>query len=391
MALKIAVVWNHRSRLLDCSFRFEQYVAGFRALGHEPVVVCDFDSAAGFDGPLEVADSADRFRQEGFWRSVAADVAVIVTWHRMSEVLRAIRAAGTRVVAIADTDGLLGVRTSPWKTLEQRIVYRDGFAAKAKLAARWALRYLAAVARVSADDREHLASTRSSNAVVMGSGQAAANFRAYLARHGQGSLGGRVHIVPFTVGETFLACPVPETKAPRVVAIGRWSDPQKDAGRLAAALERFLDRRPERDDLEIVLLGEGGERWFAPLARAWPAVYYAGVRRQAEVARTLAAARAIVFASRWEGSPHSALEALAVGATLVGPALPSLASWCDGGRFGTVTPSRRAGALARALEREMAAWDDGRRRAGEISRCWRERLAPEAVCGELLESAFGRL
>ena len=42
--------------------------------------------------------------------------------------------------------------------------------------------------------------------------------------------------------------------------------------------------------------------------------------------------------------------------------------------------------LAHALAEELAAWDAGARDPLEIARHWRARLAPEAVCGQLLEA-----
>ncbi len=394
--MKIALVWNHRSRLLDCSFRFEQYLSGFRALGHDPLVVCDRASAEGFSGPLEVAETAASFEEPDFWRQVAAEVAVIVTWHRMAAVLAAMAAADTRVISIADTDGRLSLRVYPQAALERLMVYQDSLACRLKCLKYWLGRYLRAAGRGSAEDREAVASTRASDAVMFGHGCGKQHFERFLARCGEPTLGGRLSVVPFAIGASFLSCPVPEAKNDRIVAIGRWDDPQKHAGLLAAAIARFLDsgrpggapaqHRRTKTRTEMVIFGRGGGTWFAPLARRYPTVRYAGVQPQGIVARTLAGARSIVFSSRWEGSPHAALEALALGATLVGPPIPSLASWSGSGGYGTVSRSHRPASLARALRDELAAWDEGRRDPREISRHWRARLAPEIVCRRMLEA-----
>lgn len=381
--MKIALVWNHRSRLLDCSFRFEQYLEGFRALGHDPVVVCDRDSATGFDGPLEIAEPTVRLEEADFWRRVAAGVAVIVTWHRMAGVLAAMRAAGTRVIAIADTDGRLSPRFYPWAALERLMVYQDGVAGRLRCLKYWLGRRLQATVRGSLEDSEALASTRASDALIFGHEGGRKHFERFLAGYGEQALGQRIHVVPFAIGASFLSCPVPEIKDDRLVAIGRWDDPQKRAGLLASAMVHFLDpRRTTR----IEIFGRGGEAVFGPLARRVPAVRVAGVQPQETVARALAGARSIVFSSRWEGSPHAALEALALGATLIGPPLPSLASWSYDGRFGTVARSRRPASLARAMRDEITAWEDGRRNPRRISEHWRARLAPDVVCRHLLDA-----
>lgn len=377
--MKVAVVWNHASRLLDCSFRFEQYLAGFRSLAHEPVIVCHEGQEIGFPAAAETYPAAAFDRAET-WREIDAEVAVIVTWHRMSRCLDAMRTAGLRVVAISDSDGQIGIRVHSRATFERLWMYHSGLIARARCLKYWLSKYLA---KGAAEDREHLASTRRSDTLVLGSSEGRRNFRRFLEYHGEESLFERVTVVPFAIGASFLACPLPPAKADRIVAIGRWGDPQKHAGLLVAALERFFAERP---GTEVVILGAGGEPWFDPLAQRYRQVDYRGVREQAEVARTLATCRSIVFSSRWEGSPHAANEALATGATLIGTPIPSLVSWSQGGRFGRIAARASAGALARAMLDEMADWDAGRRDHQAIAEAWRRRLQPATICRQLLDS-----
>lgn len=379
--MKIAVVWNHDSRLLDCSFRFEQYVAGFRALGHQPVVVCTRASGAGFEAPLHLARDAADFRDPGFWRRVGAGVAVIVTWHRMSEVLEAIRAAGTHVAAVADSDGRVGVAVFPGFALERFVAYAKGPVARARAFKHWLGRLWRDRRRRSEEDAEAIRSTRASDVVAFGHGEGVRLFRSFLAYHGEEALAGRLVEVPFTIGASFLSCPVPAIKDDRVVAVGRWDDPQKNAPLLARALERFF---AERAGTEAVIFGGGGEGVFAPLAARHPRLDYRGVARQEVVAEALSRARALVFSSRWEGCPHAGLEALCLGATLVATPIPSVRSWTEDGRFGRVARRPRARELARALVDEMASWDAGERDPGTVAAQWRSRVAPEEVCRRLL-------
>jgi glycosyltransferase involved in cell wall biosynthesis len=377
--MKVAIVWNHPSRLLDGSFRFEQYLAGFRALGHEPVLVCARESAAGVEAPFHLADDAAELRAPGFWREVAADVAVIVSWHRMSDVLEAIGEAGTRVAAIADSDGRVGVRVFPGFALMRLLAYGDGFRDRARRLKYGLGRFVSELVTPSEEDAEALRSTRASDVLALGHAEGLRLFRRFLAHHGEGeALGSRLVEVPFTLGASFFSCPVPETKDDLVVAVGRWNDPQKNAPLLARALALFVEARPRTS---VVIFGAGGERVFAPLGGR---VEYRGVARQEVVAETLSRARSIVFASRWEGCPHAATEALALGATVVGTPIPSLASWTADGRFGRVARRPRARSLARALVRELRAWDAGERHGPTIAGWWRPRLSPEGVCGRLL-------
>ncbi len=377
--MRVAVVWNHPSRLLDCSFRFEQYLAGFRALGHEPVLVCHRGCEEGFPELAETR-APEAFEDAGTWREIGAEVAVMVTWHRMSRVLAAMQRAGTRTIAISDSDGQIGVRAHPRATFEKLWMDHRGLAEKLRCAKFWLEKFLF---RGRVEDREHLESTRRSDVLVLGSREGARHFRHFLRSHGEERLDDRVTVVPFNVGGAFLSCPLPDEKDDAIAAIGRWGDPQKNAPLLAASTRRLARRRPHT---RLVIFGAGGEPWFGPLAERCPGVDYRGVAGQAEVARALARCRSIVFSSRWEGSPHAANEALATGATLVGTPIPSLLSWSEDGRFGRTAARATPRALSRAMLEEMDDWDRGRRDPHAVAGEWRRRLAPENVCRQLLDA-----
>lgn len=365
--MKIAIVWNHPSRLLDCSFRFEQYVAGCRALGHEPVIVTTRASAAdgGFDAPITTVEDAGGFSDPDFWRRLGADVALVVTWLRMPEVLRSIRAAGTRVAAISDSDGQMSLIVHPRIGLERLLAYRSGGIDTARRFKYWLTSQLRGRLRGSDEDRTVLESVRCSDVVTFCYRGAVELFRRLLAHYGEEGLLERVRIVPFTIGASYLVCPVPETKDERLVAMGRWTDPQKNAPLLAATLARFLERRPKA---EVVVLGGGGEPFFRHLGERYPTFHYRGEARQEEVARHLASSRILLGTSRWESGPMAATEALALGATVVGNPIPSYTSYTDEGRFGRVSRRTSPRSLARALEDEMAAWDRGERDGRAIPR-----------------------
>lgn len=386
--MKIAIVWNHPSRLLDCSSRFEQYVAGCRALGHEPVIVTTRASAAdgGFEAPIATVEDAGGFADPDFWHRLGAAAAIVVTWLRMPEVLRSIRAAGTRVVAISDSDGQMSLIVHPRIGLERLLAYRAGWFDTARRCKYYLTSQLRGRLHGSDEDRTVLQSVRQSDVVTFCYHGAVELFRRLLAYYGEEDLLERVRTVPFTIGASYLACPVPETKDERVVAMGRWADPQKNAPLLAAALAHFLDRRPSA---EVVVLGSGGEPFFQQLGERHPTFHYRGEAHQEEVARHLASSRILLGTSRWESGPMAVTEALALGATVVGNPIPSYVSYTDGGRFGRVSRRTSPRSLARALEEEMTAWDRGQRDGRAIAAHWRSRLSPEALCRQLLEPLCG--
>lgn len=379
--MRVAIAWNWPSRLLDCSFRFEQYARGLRSLGHQPVFVCTPEAAEGFPGDFHFCDTRERMKDPSFWREVGAGAVLIVTWHRMAEELRAIREAGSRAVAISDSDGRAGSKLFWRWNLERQILYQPTAAAKLRFLRGWLdLQARQRLFRSFPEDRQSVDSTRESDVVALGHRVGVDNFRSFLASMGAAELGARLRVVPFTIGDSFLTCPLPPEKENRIVAIGRWDDPQKNAPLLAETLRRFFRRRPET---RVDIFGQGGQPFFAAFEKEFPQLACHGVKPQEIVAETLSRARAIVFSSRWEGCPHAAIETLALGGTLVGTRMPSLESWTENEKYGRVAAPRPA-ALAAALEAEMRSWDNGERDPHAISETWRDRVRPEAVCAALL-------
>lgn len=380
--MKIALVWNGPVALDRISFRHENYQTGWKALGHDAVLVTAAELAGGYTGSTHLVAHRDELAQVGTWRRLGADVACAVTWHRMSPMLGAIRAAGTRVVAIADSDGQVGFAAHPRISWLRIGAYQTSVAARLRALRYFCRRFADSALRRDPEELEFVASTRASDRVVLGSAPAIARFARFLRQQQAGELAGRLREVPFAVPAEFCSRPIP-VKADRIVAIGRWSDPQKDAPLLLAALVRFFALRR---DSEVVVFGAGGDAVFGELARRERRLRVAGVQEPHVVAETLAASRMALFSSRWETGPHAATEALALGTTLVGAPLPNLVGMVEAGRFGTIASSRRPQALATALAAEAAAWDSGRRDPRAIAAHWRARLSPEAVGRSLLDT-----
>jgi glycosyltransferase involved in cell wall biosynthesis len=380
--MKIALVWNGPVGLDRISFRHELYLAGCSALGHHAILVTARELAGSFAGSTRLLPDRAALERTDTWRTLQADVALAVTWHRMSGMLGAIRAAGTRVVAIADSDGQVGFAAHPRLSWRRIGAYQKSAFDRLRALRYFASRFAASATRRDPEELEFVASTRASDRIVLGSAPAVGRFSRFLRQQGAGELAARLAAVPFAVPELFCTQPLP-AKEDRVVAIGRWSDPQKDAPLLASALHDFFLRRRST---EVVLFGADAERAFGELARDEPRLRLAGVQQPDVVARTLATSRVALLSSRWETGPHVATEALALGATLVSPPMPNPEGMIDGGRFGTLAASRRPGALAGALEKELRAWDRGERDAAAIAAHWRARLSPASICRSLLDT-----
>lgn len=381
--MKIALVWNDPQRLAELSFRFGLYVEGLRQLGHDAVVVCRRSSAGNEDFPLHLAESRDELEDIAFWRELDAPVAIAITYHRKSAMLAAMQQAGTRTIALSDSDGQIGLRAHPTITLARMWHYQPDWRRRLGCLKYFVGRYLFDARRGQAEDEEYLASTRHSDVVLFHSQPAADCFRRFLRFHRQEALGDRLRNAPFAVPAPFSDYPLPERKDDLVVAIGRWSDPQKDARLLAQTFERVAIHRPQT---HIEIFGKDSEVPFGHLQRRFQQVSLRGPQPLEFVQETLSRARSVIFTSRWETGPHVATEALSLGATLVGAPIPNLIGLSANGRFGNVAADRHPSSVAKALLDEMQAWDDGRRRSHDMAAHWRPQLTPAGVCRQYLDA-----
>jgi glycosyltransferase involved in cell wall biosynthesis len=380
--MKIACFWGEARSLDRISFRHEHLMDGFAALGHEPTLVTARAWAGSFGGPVHLVDDLAELERADFWRELAPDLAVGVTWLGKAPILEALAAAGVPRIAIADSDGQVGFAAHPAASWA-RIGPRQATARERLRAGRYFFRrYLASRAGRDAEDEGYLASARASTAIAFGSREAIAAFRRFLRPRRAVELAARCFVAPFPVPPDFCELPIPE-KENRILAVGRWSDTQKDAPLLEQALADFLETGGET---AVDIFGSGGET-FGKLARRHARVRIHGVQEPTTIRDAMARSRALVLSSRWETGPHAAGEALALGATLVSTPLPNAAGFIDGGRFGTLATRHSPGALAEALRVEERQWDRGRRDPAAISAWWRERLSPEAFCRKLFESA----
>lgn len=383
--LKIACFWAEARSLDRISFRHEHLLDGFAALGHSPELVTAHAWIGSFDRPRRLVSSLTELEDPAFWRRSGFDLAVGLTWLHETPVLAALAAAGVPRVALADSDGQLGYAVHPraaWSHIGPR---QESLRDRLRASVYFARRYLASARRRDPEELDVVASARASTAIAFASREAIARFRRFLVHYRAAGLSERAFAAPYPVPRDFGAAEIP-AKEERLVAIGRWSDPQKDAPLLASALERLLTRRP---GTRVTLFGAEGAHAFGALAARFPAVELPGERPPSEVRPALAASRALVLSSRWETGPHVAFEALALGTTLVGPPLPNLIGLVEGDRFGTVARDRRPRALAAALVHELELWERGGRDGRAIAARWRPELSAEAVCRRLLDVVAG--
>jgi glycosyltransferase involved in cell wall biosynthesis len=379
--MNIGLVWPANHRLVDITVRYERYVRGFEALGHRVVTVCAASTTDGYRHAVHTVPTVDALREPALWRHLGLDVAVVIAWLRMPELITAIKTACPRLVSVGESDGVVGLRVWPWTLLRRMVAFHTSLRMKLGAAKHW---LLLATGGYRTHEAPIIQSAEAADLITLTSPGAAENLAAVFAYHRRPDLAAKIAVAPYPVDEEFLTGPVPTTeeRADRVVAIGRWDDPQKDAPLLAAGIEWAAARSPTT---EFVLIGGNGEAPFSRLRRRVPRVRYLGAQSPGEIAELLRTSRALVISSRWESGPIVAFEALAAGAAVIGPEWVPACRWvCDEQLSGTLFRRRSAWALGAAIVREMNAWRAGGRDPAKIAAVWRPRFDPVAVCRTML-------
>lgn len=376
---RVALVWVPAEPLRAITVRYERYARGFRRLGGEPITVCLPAAADGYAEPVVVAPNESALRDPEFFRSLGCEVGVVVTWLGLPDVVRAMKQAIPWVVSVADSDGRIGARAHPSATLAHGFHSQRTPGMKARAVKFWLQQWLFGGGKL---DTDVLESAAAADMVTVTSPLAETHLRRYFGHHRRPELATKVAVAPYPVDDDFLSAPVPGAgeRENRVVAIGRWDDPQKDAGLLADGIAWAAARSPAT---EFVIVGRNGEAVTHRCQR----VRDAGVQPPEVIAELMRTSRVLLVSSRWESGPIVAFEAVCSGATVVGPTWVPACQWLapDGGRCFT---RRSASAVGEAIVAELRAWESGRRDPAAIAVRWRPWFDPTEVCRRMLPPSW---
>jgi glycosyltransferase involved in cell wall biosynthesis len=375
----VALVWNAPVRLVEITTRFEPYVEGLRANGVETLTVCPAGTEADYPYPVKTFTNDQELTDRRFWRELGCEAMAIITWHRMTDILAAARAAGLRTLAIGESDGQMSPRYHPWATFRFMTFLQPTPRLKLGAAKHWLQRFLF---RAPAEHQSLVANTAATDVLTFAGQGAIAEFQALLGRVGETALAERVKWLPYPVPEAFCTGSVATERPERIIAVGRWDSPQKNGSLLAGVLQELGSRGART---EVLIVGKGSEERFGALARTRPTIRVFGVQPRERVRELMADCRAVLIPSRWESGPIVAWEMLALGGTVIGTPIPNLRAITADGRFGRVSTGHRVRPLADAIELEMAAWRRHERDPATIAAYWRPLVNPEGVGRRLLE------
>ncbi len=223
--MRIALLLNAPYRLVDMTIRYEPYAEGFRQNGVDAITICPAAMEPEYPYPVLTFDSEQQICSPAFWDEANCDAVAMITWHRMTNVMKAIRQAGAKVLAIADSDGRISPRHHPWATFRYMTYLKPNACQKLGAAKHWLLRFLI---HAASEHRGLIENTSTADAITLPGEGPVNEFRRLLRTLGADELEERIHWLPYPVGERFCTEPIRSKRLNRVVAVGRLGFPAKE-------------------------------------------------------------------------------------------------------------------------------------------------------------------
>ncbi|MDZ4200158.1 MAG: glycosyltransferase [Kiritimatiellia bacterium] len=330
--------------------------------------------------------SMEEMQDVGFWKKLNLDGVVLYAWllPEYRGIVSAIRNAGVRVIARADSTGLYDPRTD-WVEYLREAYWGYGSERLVKNPPQRALRALLKTGYRFVNrtfQRGVVGFADGCHALMVESTVSGERMKKFFSSFGRSDLATRVHYVPHAVA---VAVPVaPEEKENRIIAIGRWADRIKNAPLLVRTLGRVLQQRPGWT-AQIIGSGEAVLRMLrATLPEAvQEKIEITGRLSHAETLKRLAKTKILLVSSRMDSFNMAAAEALCMGCSVVGGShLPSFAEFVSN-QSGAIARSYTARGLAEAVQSECALWQSQQRDALGIATASRAIFQIDSVAFQI--------
>lgn len=372
--MKVALVWPSTAPLRSITVRYERYVKGFRLLGCEPITVCLPSAVEGYIEPVVLASNEGVLQNPEFYRSLQCDAGLVITWLGLPSVVQAMKAAIPWVVSVSDSDGLIGVCVHPAATFWRGMFQHSSWDMRLRAIKYWLQQYFIR------DDSLDLVfeSAVAANRITMTSPNAVDHLKRFFSYYQRKELAAKVIFAPYPLDDEFLhgVVPTARQRENRVVAIGRWDDPQKNAGLLAEGINWAAMHSPST---EFVIVGRNGTE----VTRRCRHLKDLGVQTPNRIAELLRTSRILILSSRWESGPIVAFEAVCCGVTVVGPYWIPACRWIAP-NAGNIFTEQSGKSLGSAILQELRMWDSNKRNPSIISANWRHIFQPAQVCRQML-------
>jgi glycosyltransferase involved in cell wall biosynthesis len=353
------------------------FYEGFKANGVDSRFVALGDPSIEQRPDLVLA-SQSQMEDPAWWRQWELEGVVLYSWAlpRFTNITRALKDAGVKVVLVLDADGVRSPHVWFSRYLQTKYVY-------ARMERRWFPWAIALAKTLGALPRSHYTQTLQhlelADRIGVPSPLGMQRFSRFLLGCGRADLVPRLALLHHPVASHMAYHPA-VNKQPLIVAVGGWERLVKGAPLLVRALELALPRRPE---YRARIIGSGREviqRLVSRLpAGLQPRIEITGAIPNHQLSRHYQEARIFVNSSHSESFGIAAAEALCCGCSVVGTALIASFNYFCSEASGTLSCNRSPALFCDAICAEMAAWDSGMRDPARISATWTGRLHAKHV------------
>jgi glycosyltransferase involved in cell wall biosynthesis len=317
-----------------------------------------------------------------WWRAHEADGVVLGAWAspKYTPIARAIKQSGAKVIVRCDS----GVPYSQWQWgirwayyfnyWVQRYRGRSPVYSAAQAMVKTAAFYIPGVYEKRVV--EHLCHA---DLILNETPDGVAWLKALLNRYGHHHIAARVSYVPHPVAGS-MVCDGDPVKERRMLAVGRWDTPQKNAPMLIRVLGDVLQAHPE---YTAHLFGNPTDPLTALLrnvpSAARDRIHVHGGVPNAELSKEYKRSRILFMPSRSEGSSVAGEEALAFGCTVVGSHHVACLRNFVSKNTGTLSRRYSARHMATALKTEILAWEEGLRNPAHTAALWAAEVSARTV------------
>jgi glycosyltransferase involved in cell wall biosynthesis len=363
---------------------------GFQSLGFDSACVRLISKdGTHFPGIHQV--TPQQMASTAWWLNHSCDWVILNSWGnpKFTPVAKAIKDSGSKLVIRMDSDGYNSPRNGFFRYLRiSQCIFSETQSPICAASKAFLKTLLYAFPQVY--DKKMLAHISIADIIGIESLGAKIKFNSLLRRYHRSDLIEKLHVIHHPVVPEIdrIGLRPPLSRANRIVCVGRWNSPQKDAKLLVKTLAGTLARNP----LWGVEIFGSGDSIINSLLQTIPKsisnrILFKGVCPHSDILEAFQQSKISLFSSVYESGPIAAEEALCLGCTIVGPAdLPSMLDLCKDD-WGTLSPTRSVQSMQSALLNEMHLWDLGQRDPFDSSKRARFAYSAVNVCSNILNIA----
>jgi glycosyltransferase involved in cell wall biosynthesis len=365
-------------------------VLTLRSLGYDAYLVALEESGSSHDPskPLVLAQQHE-LEDPQWWQKHAPCAVISMMWAapRFEKIRVAIKQSTPRILEKLDTDGIRSPRILFWRYVSQTY-----FAALD--ARKTGVRHLVAPALALGKALAVLAIPRLLDQrmvagmcrlpVLVAETPIAVDRCKQLIRC-LGFQSPRFECVPHPVDEKDLKLDPSIERKNQIIAVGRWTDYQKNFPLLIKTLKRFLQLRPSWSATIIGKLPN-----HSPLIQSLPRdvadrIQFLGYVPHDQLSLHYQSSKIFFMSSRYESFNISAAEALCCGCSVVGSNDIASVPYFTGKASGTPVCRQTPGDFVEGLCAEVEAWSAGHRKPDQIASEWRKVVGAEIVSQRLVD------